>query len=253
MDKLPLVMCLPDPGRRPFCDAARSRRLSARSACDSRTPGHSLTRRGRRTRPHRSPACSRPEEWIVARQHYWLYKNGPAFGMMPGALWPKVKAEDSWISARCLEWSAHWSTTDASSTIEINGRNQVMNFRMMTSLAGRDVFHYRRRTRLASSRTACAPSAASPTACRAIRLRTSEPRSQAALDRQKAPARSSACPEERRRFSAIHFSDGWINHPPAVNSGAENSGCPRTEHLYPAGPKGQVKIVKPSKPWQRKS
>lgn len=186
---------------------------------------------------------SPPKNGIVARQHYWLYKNGTPLGMMPGALY-KVKAEDLDISTvlrvvgplvnygRKLYWRPI-------------GRNQVMNFRMTTSLAGRDVFHY---SSPYSPRF-------KPYRMRTIRrLANGLPGDKAANLRSLLASRPGTVEgtgqivkrvlKKDRRFSAIHFSDGWINYPPAKQWGKNSKDARVPSISIQLARKGQVKIVK---------
>lgn len=185
---------------------------------------------------------SPPKNGIVARQNFWLYKNGAPVGLMPGAI-TKIKPEDLDIKTvlrivgplvnygRKLYWRPI-------------GRKQVMDFRATTSLSGRDVFRY-----------------ASPLSPRfkPYRMRTIRRLANGLPGDKAANLRSLLASHpgtvegtgqivkrvlrRDRRFSAIHFSDGWINYPPAKQWGKSSRNARVPTISVQLARKGQINIV----------
>ena len=185
---------------------------------------------------------SPPKNGVVARQNFWLYLNGAPVGLMPGAL-SKVKPEQLNIKSvlrvvgplvpygRKLYWRPI-------------GRGMKMDFRTTTSLSGREIFRYD---------SAYAPRF-KPYRMRTIRrLANGLPGDPAANLRSLLANRPGSVEgtgqivkrvmRRDRRYSAIHFSDGWVNYPPAKQWGKNSRDARVPSISIQLARKGQIQIV----------
>lgn len=170
---------------------------------------------------------SPPQNEIVARQHFWLYKNGAPVGRLPGAF-AKVSPQNVNYKTvlrvvgplvnygRKLYWSPI-------------GRSKIMNIRQTTSPFGRDVLHYDSQTaprfipyRMRTIRKLANGMGGDPAenlrnmlANRPGYVEPAGPIVKRILRRDK-------------RYSGLHISDGWISYPPAASWGkrSKNSRVP---------------------------
>lgn len=185
---------------------------------------------------------SPPKNSIVARQHFHLYLDGKPVGLLPAAFM-KIRETDLTIRSvlrivgplvnygRKLYWMPI-------------GRSKVMNLRQTVSLTGREIFHYdsilsprfkpyRQRTvrRLANSLPG--DKAANLKRLLANRPGTVEGAGQIVKRVMR----------RDRRYTAIHFSDGWINYSPAKQWGKNSRDARVPSISIQLARKGQIQIV----------
>lgn len=185
---------------------------------------------------------SPPKNNIVARQHFWLYKNGVPIGRLPGAL--------SRLNAATLDQNSvlrivgplvnygrkmYWNPI---------GRAKVMNLRQTTSLAGRDVFHYDSNLsprfkpyRMRTMRKLANGMGGNP----AENLKRM-------LDRRPGRVEGAGQIVRRvlsrdRRFVGLHISDGWISYPPAGTWGKHSRDDRVPTISIQMARKGRVSVV----------
>ncbi len=162
-----------------------------------------------------------PKNTIVARKNFWLYLDGKPVGLLPGALASLTPDKLTYKSVirivgplvpygRKLYWNPI-------------GRSQTMQFKVTTSLAGRDVFHYggplEPRFKPARPRTLRRLANALPgdKAENLKRLLATHP---GVVEGANMIAKRVLSRD--RRFKALHFSDGWISYPPAKSWGKKS-------------------------------
>ena len=155
---------------------------------------------------------------IVARQNFWLYKNGVPLGRLPGALSKLTPESIDYKSVlRVVGPLVNYGRKIYWNPI---GRAKIMNFRQTTSISGRDIFSYDSQT--------------SPR-FKPYRMRTLRKLANAAggnpadnlkrmLDKRPGAVEGGGQIAKRilkrdRRFVALHISDGWISYPPAGSWG----------------------------------
>lgn len=159
-----------------------------------------------------------PSNNIVARQHFWLYKDGAAVGRLPGAL-SKLNAQnvDAKTVLRVVGPLVNYGRKLYWNPI---GRAKIMNFRQTTSLAGRQIFQYDSQTsprfkpyRMRTLRKLANGAGGNP-AENLKRLLDGKPGTV-----EGAGQIVKRIMKRDRRFAALHFSDGWISYPPAGSWG----------------------------------
>jgi hypothetical protein len=181
----------------------------------------------------------------VARKNFWLYVDGKPLGLLPGALASLTSSSLTYKSVvrivgplvpygRKLFWNPI-------------GRSKSMTFKATTSLAGRNVIHYagplEPRFKPLRPRTIRRLANAMPgdKAENLKRLLATNPGSvEGANQIAKRVLRRD------RRFKAIHFSDGWISHPPAGSWGKKSRDDRVPTLSVQMSRKGGVQILKSS-------
>lgn len=161
---------------------------------------------------------SPPKNGVVARQNFHLYKDGSPIGIMPSAIYKLKEAELTGTTVLRIVGplvnygrKLYWRPI---------GRSQVMQLRQTTSLGGRDLFRY---DSLLSPRF-------KPYRLRTIKKAANSMPGDKAANLRRLLANRPGTVEgagqivkrvlrRDRRFSAIHFSDGWIKFPPAKQWG----------------------------------
>lgn len=185
---------------------------------------------------------SPPKNSIVARQHFHLYLNGRPVGLMPGALM-KIKESELTIKSvlRVVGPLVNYGRKIYWMPI---GRSKVMNLRQTVSLSGRETFHYD---------SILAPRF-KPYRQRTIRrLANSQPGDKAANLKRLLANRPGTVEgagqivkrvmRRDRRYTGLHFSDGWINYAPAKQWGKNSRDARVPSISIQMARKGQVQIV----------
>lgn len=185
---------------------------------------------------------SPPKNSIVARQNFHLYLDGKPVGLMPAALM-KIKEADLTIKSvlRIVGPLVNYGRKVYWMPI---GRSKIMNLRQTVSLAGREIFHY---DSILSPRF-------KPYRQRTIRkLANAQPGDKAANLRRLLANRPGSVEgagqivkrvmRKDRRYTGIHFSDGWINYAPAKQWGKNSRDARVPSISIQMARKGQVQIV----------
>ena len=185
---------------------------------------------------------SPPKNTIVARQHFWLYKNGSPVGRLPGAF-AKISAQnvDSKTVLRVVGPLVNYGRKLFWAPI---GRSKVLNLRQTVSAStGREIFHYDSQT---SPRFV-------PYRMRTIRKlanRSSDPAQ--ALREMLASRPGFVEPAGKivkrvlkrdKRYFGLHISDGWISYPPAGSWGKRSKNDRVPSISVQMARKGGIRVV----------
>lgn len=186
-----------------------------------------------------------PKNSVVARKNFWLYLNGRPLGLLPGAL--ASLDQDQLNYKSILRIVGPLVPYGRKSFWNPIGRSKIMEFKVTTSLAGRETTQYdgplsprfkpaRRRTLQRLANAAPGDKAANLRRLLATHPGTVEGANQIA---RRVLGRD-------RRFKAIHFSDGWISYPPAGSWGKSSRDDRVPTLSVQLSRKGGIQILKES-------
>ena len=188
---------------------------------------------------------SPPKNNIVARRHFWLYLDGVPVGLMPGAIGRLDKTRMNNKSVlrivgplvpygRKLFWNPI-------------GRAKTMGIVATVSPAGRETLHYESKysprfkpLRMRTLRRAANAMAGNPAENLSNLLRTRPGTVEAAGQIAKRILRRD------RRFSALHFSDGWVTYPPAGSWGKNSKNARVPSVSIQLARKGGIQVLSTS-------
>lgn len=188
---------------------------------------------------------SPPKNAVVARKHFWLYIDGVASGLMPGALnrLDKAKLNNKTVLrivgplvpyGRKLFWSPI-------------GRSKSMSIVASISPAGRTTMHYESKyaprfkaLRMRTIRRAANAMGGDPAANLSAMLRGRPGTVENAGQIAKRILRRD------RRLAALYISDGWVEYPPAGSWGKSSRNARVPSVSVQMARKGGIQILKSS-------
>jgi len=183
-----------------------------------------------------------PKNNIVARQNFWLYKNGVSVGKLPGAI-GKLDAKniDNKTVLRVVGPLVNYGRKAYWNPI---GRAKVMNLRQTTSPSGREIFHYDSQTsprfnpyRMRTIRKLANSQSGNPAENLKNMLANRPGRVEGAGQIVRRIMRRD------RRYISLHISDGWISFPPAGSWGKHSRNDRVPSVSVQMARKGGVKII----------
>jgi len=184
-----------------------------------------------------------PQNTIIARRHFWLYKDGVSIGKLPGALGKlNEKNVDYKTVLRVVGPLVNYGRKLYWNPI---GRAKVMNLRQVVSPSGREIFRYDSQT---SPRF-------NPYRMRTLRKLANSQTGNPAENLKRMLAKRPGYVEgagqivkrvmrRDKRYVSLHISDGWVSYPPAGSWGKSSRNDRVPSVSVQMARKGGIKIVK---------
>jgi hypothetical protein len=188
---------------------------------------------------------SPPKNAVIARKHFWLYLNGAAVGLMPGAL-NRLEASrlDTKSVLRIVGPLVPYGRKLFWTPI---GRSKSMSIVASISPAGRETMHYETKysprfkpLRMRTLRRAANAAGGDPAANLSTMLRGRPGTVENAGQIAKRILRKD------RRLAALYISDGWVTYPPAGSWGANSKNARVPSISVQMARRGGVQVLKSS-------